>query len=48
MRLTEQQIEIIKSEILRYDSQAIIYLLGSRVDDKKPFTQIALSEGVRL
>jgi len=93
MRLTEQQVDIIKSEILKYDSKAEIYLFGSRVDDgakggdidllvlskeisfehkikilaqfmikmgeqkidlviaadeSKPFTQIALDEGILL
>lgn len=33
MRLTEQQITIIKSEIEKKDLDAKIYLFGSRVDD---------------
>ncbi|EDQ01580.1 conserved protein of unknown function, might belong to DNA polymerase III subunit beta [Shewanella benthica] len=33
MRLTEQQITIIKSEIEKKDPDAKVYLFGSRVDD---------------
>ena len=33
MRLTKNQIAVIKNEILKYDTQAKIYLFGSRVDD---------------
>lgn len=33
MRLTEQQISIIKKEISNKDADARIYLFGSRVDD---------------
>jgi predicted nucleotidyltransferase len=33
MRLTEQQISIIKNEIKKKDVEAKIYLFGSRVDD---------------
>ena len=33
MRLTKQQISIIKTEIKQKDKEANIYLFGSRVDD---------------
>ena len=33
MRLTEQQVSIIKQEIRNKDADAKIYLFGSRVDD---------------
>jgi uncharacterized protein len=35
MRLTQFEIEAIKSSILKFDSNAIIYLFGSRTDLKK-------------
>jgi predicted nucleotidyltransferase len=35
MRLSENEIEAIKSSILKFDSNAIIYLFGSRADPKK-------------
>lgn len=35
MRLTEKEVKSIKDIILELDSEALIYLFGSRVDDKK-------------
>lgn len=35
MRLSNQEIEAIKSSIDRFDPKAVIYLFGSRADSKK-------------
>ena len=35
MRLSEQEIQIIKAAVCKYDSEARIFLFGSRVDDNK-------------
>lgn len=35
MRLSSEQIEIIKDVIHRFDDKAEIYLFGSRIDDSK-------------
>lgn len=35
MRITSKQLQAIKQTIHNFDSQALIYLFGSRVDDNK-------------
>ncbi|MDY0189371.1 MAG: nucleotidyltransferase domain-containing protein [Desulfuromonas sp.] len=35
MRLSEDEINTIKTVILQHDPAAVIYLFGSRIDDKK-------------
>lgn len=59
MRLTKQEVQIIKSAILQVDPEARIFLFGSRVDDQKkggdidldetdPFVQLALEKVIPL
>jgi predicted nucleotidyltransferase len=34
MRLTEKEIQIFKNQVLSFDKNAVIYLFGSRANDK--------------